>query len=120
MSDTAKQSITINPLPTADFITSAVNNYCENKPINFTDKAVDSSITTGVSINKWYWDMGNGVILTPTGGFNTTFNQYYNAYGTYNVRMAVQNSIGCNSDTLTKAVTVNPQPHPALYCLKFV
>ncbi|MBS1627353.1 MAG: PKD domain-containing protein [Bacteroidetes bacterium] len=111
MSDTATQTTIVNPLPIPNFITSAVNNYCENKPITFTDKATDLSITTGVSINNWYWDMGNGTTLTPTGGFNTNFNQYYNAYGVYNVRMAVQNSIGCKSDTLTQAVTVNPQPH---------
>ncbi|MBS1642655.1 MAG: PKD domain-containing protein [Bacteroidetes bacterium] len=111
MSDTAIQTTIVNPLPTANFITTAINNYCENKPITFTDKATDSSITTGVSINNWYWNMGNGTTLTPTGGFNTNFNQYYNAYGIYNVKMAVQNSIGCKSDTLTQAVTVNPQPH---------
>ncbi|MBS1591387.1 MAG: PKD domain-containing protein, partial [Bacteroidetes bacterium] len=111
MSDTATQTTIVNPLPTANFITTAINNYCENKPITFTDKATDSSITTGVTINNWYWNMGNGTTLTPTGGFNTTFNQYYNAYGIYNVKMAVQNSIGCKSDTLTQAVTVNPQPH---------
>mgnify|MGYP000612067269 CR=1 FL=1 len=58
MSDTAKQTVTVNPLPTANFTTSAANNYCENKPITFIDKTTDSSITTGVTINKWYLGYG--------------------------------------------------------------
>jgi len=111
MSDTAVHTTIINQLPLAGFSTTAINNYCENKSITFIDTATDRSISTAV-LNRWYWDMGNGNTKTLTnGGKNTSFNEFYNNFNTYNVKMLVENSLGCKSDTVTNAIAIHAQPH---------
>lgn len=109
ISDTAIQTITVNPLPLAGFYTQAANNYCEKRAVKFIDTAINRSITTA-SLSRWYWDMGNGKTLSPTGGYNTAFNQYYDTFGVYTVKMMVENNIGCKSDTVIKQVTIHGLP----------
>ncbi|MDE3235986.1 MAG: PKD domain-containing protein, partial [Bacteroidota bacterium] len=111
VSDTALQTTVVNPLPVANFVTSAGNNYCEHRAITFADKAVNQAITPGSALTNWYWDLGDSTILSPTGGLNTTFDHTYASYGTYSVKMAVMNSLGCKSDTSIQSITINPLPH---------
>ncbi|MDE3144337.1 MAG: gliding motility-associated C-terminal domain-containing protein [Bacteroidota bacterium] len=109
MSDTAVKTTTVNPLPLAGFYTQATNNYCEKRPIQFIDTAKNISIDTA-SLRRWYWDMGNGTIVTPAGGFNSSFNQYYDTFKVYTVKMMVENSLGCKSDTVKKSINIHAQP----------
>jgi len=109
MSDTAIKTTTVNPLPLAGFYTQAINNYCEKRPIKFIDTAVNKSINSAV-LTRWYWDMGNGTNLSPTGGYNSSFNQYYDTFKVYTVKMMVENSLGCKSDTITKQVNIHGLP----------
>jgi len=109
MSDTAVKTTVVNPLPLAGFYTQAINNYCEKRPIQFIDTAVNRSINTA-TLSRWYWDMGNGTTLSPTGGNNTSFNQYYDTFKVYTVKMMVENSLGCKSDTITKQINIHGLP----------
>lgn len=111
LSDTVKKTTIVNALPSAGFFTQAINNYCENKPIKIIDTATDHSITNA-SLIRWYWDMGNGHTYTITnGGYNTFFNEYYSSFKNYPIKMMVENSLGCKSDTLTKNINIHAQPH---------
>ena len=111
VSDTAKKTTIVNALPSAGFYTQALNNYCENKAIKIIDTATDHSISSA-TLSRWYWNMGNGNIHTLTnGGFNTSFNEYYQSFNNYPIKMMVENSLGCKSDTITKNITIHAQPH---------
>lgn len=110
VSDTVIKTTTVNPLPHAGFDTLALNNYCENRPIKFIDTAVNQSITSS-TLTRWYWNMGNHNIYNlTTGGFNTFFNEYYNFFNTYTIKMMVENSLGCKSDTVSKVITIHALP----------
>jgi gliding motility-associated-like protein len=111
VSDTAKKTTIVNALPSAGFYTQALNNYCENKAIKIIDTASDHSISTA-NLTRWYWNMGNGNTYNLTnGGLNTSFNEYYQSFNSYQIKMMVENSLGCKSDTLTKSITIHSQPH---------
>jgi gliding motility-associated-like protein len=101
ISDTMTKSTVVNPLPTALFSTSSP--VCETKQISFTDQSLPNVGT----LNNWYWNFGDA----STGSSGNTFTHTFATAGTYNVKLAVQNSKGCRSDTLTKPVIVYSQPH---------
>ncbi len=66
----------------------------------------DSSYSPdGVAITGWWWDLGNGQFSTQQNPQVT-----YNTSGTITVKLVVQNSRGCRSDTLTKTITVQAKP----------
>ncbi len=102
ISDTTVKATVVNPLPVAGFSNASI--LCETRQISFTDT---SKAQVG-TITAWNWNMGNGDILNPTS--NAAFNETYAAAGNYSVRLAVQNSKGCKSDTLVKSITVHALP----------
>lgn len=98
VSDTIK----VNQLPIANFVYSGV--HCEKNDIVFTNQ----STANLDQVVKWNWDMGNGTKLNLLNG--DPFNQQYNNWGKYTVKLSVVSSLGCNSDTLVKIIEVKSLP----------
>jgi PKD repeat protein len=96
--DTAYQSVTVLPSPTA--IISAQNNVCRNLPVSFAS----NSTTPSGFIAGTVWDFGDGNSSTLP-----TVNHQYAAAGTYVVSLTVTNSIGC-SDIAYDTITIQPTP----------
>lgn len=97
-----KDTIVVNKLPVANFDFSQFN--CENRDILFTDKSKGDLD----NIVNWYWDFNNGKIRNES--YNIPFNEQFNQWGTYNLKLAVQTRLGCNSDTIVKSIYINPNP----------
>jgi len=95
--DTVTQVVTVNPMPTAAFNSTA---QCFVDSVYFTDA---STISSG-SITGWSWNFGDA-------GSSTLQNpaHSYTAAGTYTVTLIVISNFGC-SDTITQVVTVQPSP----------
>jgi gliding motility-associated-like protein len=97
-SDTLKDSITVFPMPVADF---SFNNVCLNVVMNFYDS---SSILSG-SIASWTWDFGDASPLATVQNPSHT----YSNPGTYIVSLISTSNNNCY-DTITKSVVVHPLP----------
>lgn len=97
--DTLVQTITIYPMPVADFIADSV---CFNQITNFTNL---STISTGTVTNA-VWDFGfsaTSSISDPTNIFPQT--------GYHPVFLTVTSNFGCK-DTITKPIRVYVLPEP--------
>jgi PKD repeat protein len=81
VSDTAKKTIVVNKLPTANFTTSAP--ACETRSLTFTDV---SNANSG-NIIKWIWNLGDGTNMVRND--NLAFTHTYSTAGTYNVTLQV-------------------------------
>ena len=78
------------------------NGICQSAPVLFTDSSYTSD---GTVVNQWWWNLGSGGISIqqhPTVTFNSA--------GPDTIRLAVRNAKGCISDTLKRAILVNPRP----------
>jgi PKD repeat protein len=93
-------SITISPVPDADF--SFVNNQCQRYQVNFNDLSQAFGSSTIIS---WSWDFGDGsplvFVQNPIHSFDTT--------GTFSVKLLVTTNSGC-IDSLIKNITILPTP----------
>lgn len=97
--DTITKSVVVHPLPNAQFSTA---NVCDGNVVQFTDL---STITAPDAILSWIWNLGDGSPIT-----NTQNPSYlYSGIGAYNVLFVVVSNFGC-SDSITKVITVNPNP----------
>ena len=92
----------VTQIPIANFSYEAV--HCEKNDILFTN----TSTTNLDKIIKWNWDMGRGVKLNFSNGL--AFKHIYNNWGKDTVKLMVESSLGCKSDTLVKLIDVNPLP----------
>jgi gliding motility-associated-like protein len=106
-SDDASATVSISDKPVANF--TAQNITCINAPVKYTDAS-----TIGVGrISKWIWntDNGSGAITNTT---NADQNITYTSFGTKDVRLLVESSTGCKSDTfrLANPVFVHTPPKP--------
>jgi gliding motility-associated-like protein len=104
-SDSVTQVVNITAKPIAQFTVPTIT--CTGSDITFTDA---STIASG-SIAKWTWDLANGagpVTLTT----NTAQTTKYDSFGVKDVKLMVESSSGCKSDTfrISPAFTVNPLP----------
>ncbi len=114
-SDTMTVTITINPLPTANF--TSTGPFCVTKDITFTD----GSLPNAGNIINWNWDLGDATILNLNNP--NPFTHPYAATGAYTVNLIVTTDKGCIS--LVKSAVVNVQPLPvpsftsSLVCLPF-
>ncbi|MES2138062.1 MAG: PKD domain-containing protein [Bacteroidota bacterium] len=96
--DTLKDSITIFPMPAANF---SFTNVCLGRPMSFND----SSIVSGGSIAGRFWNFADGsAIVTIQNPTHT-----YTSPGTYFVSLIVVSTNGC-IDTIIKSVVVHPLP----------
>jgi gliding motility-associated-like protein len=100
-SDTAIHTVTINPLPTADF--SFTIPSCETRGINFTDLSVPNAGT----LVGWSWNFHDGSPLEGTQNPTHTFV----SNGTYNVVLVLTTDKGCIGGGV-KPVVINSRPHP--------
>ncbi|MBL7696138.1 MAG: gliding motility-associated C-terminal domain-containing protein [Ferruginibacter sp.] len=92
----------IHPQPKADFSFSNPNGVCIGDAVTLTDL---SDGKDGI-ITQWHWDLGDGSGIYTTNPINYT----YTTAKTYTITFYSVNSIGCNSDTITKSFTVHPYP----------
>ena len=104
--DSASRSITVWPLPKADFTISTLN--CEKNPISFT-----STSTTAVGkLAKWAWNFGDATATVNdlTGGLVT---HVFSVYKRYDVSLVVTSDSGCVSPAKTIPLDVFALPRPA-------
>ena len=103
-SDTIVQPVTVNPLPTADFI--LMTPFCETRALSF----VDQSVANAGTLSNWKWSFGDG----DTKDVNTgvAFQKTFATWGDYNVELQVTSSKGCKSDTLKRVQPIHPLPQP--------
>lgn len=95
--DTLKDSVTVFPMPVADF---AVEDVCLNQQSEF----YDSSDVTGAAIATWQWTLGDAsssAVQNPT--------HTYSAAATFACTLIVTSSDGCK-DTVVKNTIVHPLP----------
>ena len=106
-SDDASATVNISDKPVAKF--TAPNITCINAAIKYTDA---STIGVG-TINKWIWNTDNG-----SGAYISTTNAdqlvNYTSFGNKDVRLLVESSTGCKSDTfkLSSPVYIHTIPKP--------
>jgi gliding motility-associated-like protein len=95
--DTTTQTVTIDPIPTADFSGSPVTG-CVSLPVTFND------LSTG-AITGWWWNFGDSNTSTLQNP-----SHIYDVAGAYDVTLIVATGSNCR-DTLTRVayITANPQ-----------
>ena len=99
---TPKDTLIVNALPVANFGYSTI--HCEKNAVTFTD----SSKANLDSVVHWYWIMGNDSIRNVSD--KNPFTEIYPLWRNYTVKLAVQSSMGCKGDTITKLITIHPLP----------
>jgi gliding motility-associated-like protein len=109
--DTLMKSVTIYPMPTADF---TFVNSCFMDSVEFTD---NSNVTSG-TISQWQWDLSDG---QSSGLQNPPV--YYSNEGIYDVELIVTTNNNCK-DTITKTgIEVWPLPvvnfGPTAVCINY-
>jgi gliding motility-associated-like protein len=104
VSDTAERTIVINPLPTADNILSSP--LCEKNQVTISD---NSNPNVGTLV-RWHWNLVGATVVNATNNNPVTYT--YNNWGDKTIQLMVENSKGCNSDTITKVVRIHPLPKP--------
>ncbi|HEX8517572.1 MAG TPA: PKD domain-containing protein [Bacteroidia bacterium] len=95
--DTSIQSLTIRPMPVANF---TANTLCYVDSVSFVNT---SSISSG-TITGWNWnfgDAGTSTLMSP--------DHYYAASGMYNVTLIATSSFGCIDTTV---ISMNMRPAP--------
>lgn len=102
-SDTLTKTIYVNAIPVADF-TFPATNRCDRKAISFTN----TSTSTDGAINQATWIFGDGSPAEINN--NASVPHTYLNPGTYTVKLVVRSDRTCNSDTVSKVVTVAATP----------
>jgi gliding motility-associated-like protein len=96
--DTLTDSITVFPMPIADF---AAADVCDEQAVSFFDS---STVTNGNAIAAWNWtfgDNGTSTLQNPT--------RTYSTFGQYSVQLIATTNNGCK-DTISKNIVVHPVP----------
>ncbi|MCB0402773.1 MAG: PKD domain-containing protein [Flavobacteriales bacterium] len=91
--DSVVQTVTVNPLPTAEF---GFDTVCLNNLTSFSDSSLNAV--------SWVWGFGDGNTSTSQ---NPT--HLYATAGTYNVQLVVTNVFGC-TDSIFHQIIVRPNP----------
>lgn len=97
--DSANAAISVHPQPAVDFSINDDEQCLSGNQFDFSDL---SSVTTGTL--QRIWDLGNGNTSSVANPSNT-----YATANTYTVKLVSFTDMGC-TDSLTQAITVNPQP----------
>ncbi len=90
----------VDPLPTAEFTVATTG--CASEEIAFKDNS--TSNVTGKTINKWFWDFGDGTTSTVQNP-----KHIYTTSGNFNVKFYVDGENGCMSDVVTHDILINPK-----------
>ena len=102
LSDTSVHTVIINPLPTANFNTTAP--YCSARNISFTD----ASVANAGNIVLWNWNLGDGTLLALNN--NAAFTHVYATTGVKTVTLKVTTDKGCVSTVYSTTITINNRP----------
>ncbi len=98
--DSALKNILVNNSPTANFTINKPQQCLKGNGFNF------NNISTGLNNQSWsFGDTSNSNIFNPQ--------KTYLRAGTYNVMLVANNVSNC-TDTITKTITVYPQPNIAI------
>ncbi|WP_258100483.1 PKD domain-containing protein [Marinoscillum pacificum] len=89
--------VQVNALPVVDFSAAEVCDGTQSVFVNNT--AVSGGVISGY---EWYFDDGESSTISNPG-------HTYSSYGTYAVKLVAESTAGC-IDSLTRDVTVNPNP----------
>lgn len=100
-SDTIR-TVTISDKPSAGFVTTP-STVCMGTGFQFRDTA-----SSAITVNKWYWNFGNGRDSLSTAG--PTLQYVFPAPGKYTVKHVASSSPTCVSDTVTKEIVVYALP----------
>ncbi len=103
---------TSNGSPTCQGL-AVKNIFVVNKPIAYfkynsicqsaTNLFIDSSYTSdGTGVNQWWWNMGSAGVSTQKNP-----SAIFNNFGNDTIKLVVQNSKGCISDTLKQPIVIN-------------
>jgi gliding motility-associated-like protein len=98
--DTTKRLSNIYSQPRAAFSYNPAS-LCVSDSIRFTD----NSVADNNSVKSWFWKFSDGTTSTlqnPVKKFRDS--------GNYTISLYTQSAAGCNSDTITKAITINQIP----------
>jgi len=103
ISDTATKSFIVHPLPLADF--KVIAPACETETVSFEQL---STANVG-SLTRWNWRLGNAAI--PQDFTNASLvTKTFATWGDQVIKLMVENSKGCKSDTVTKTIRIHPKP----------
>jgi YVTN family beta-propeller protein len=94
--DVATDTVTVNPLPDANFGRDPIGSVCVSRTITFTD-------TSGGSPTSWLWSFGDGITSTQQHPTHT-----FTSAGSYTVWLTTTNT--CGSNVTSDTVIVNPLP----------
>lgn len=103
VSDTFFLPVKVLDKPTASFTYSG--KPCIDSTISFTPVTKPSISST----SSWYWNFGDGQILTGTGNASVT-HAFTSASTNSMVKFVANTSPGCVSDTVANIITINPKP----------
>ena len=103
VSDTVTHTLVVHPWPTASFAFTTPR--CEQNVLSLQD---NSTANVG-SIIRRYWILGDGTLLNNA---PNPITHTYAAWGDQVIRLVVENSKGCISDTLVQTVRIHPLPRP--------
>ncbi len=96
------QTVNISLAPSSGFTISALR--CADSTITFTSTAS----TSGVPIQQWYWDFGNGQVVTAANNNPQTIN--YTAAGPITIKHMALATASCKSDTTVQTITIYANP----------
>lgn len=95
--------VNVVPLPIAFFAVESP--ACSNYPVQFNNM---STTTSGI-ISSWYWEFDDGSDSLVTSPGNPNISHIYSAFGTFNVKLTVTTSAGCeNSVMIPVSITTGP------------
>ncbi len=103
VSDTAEKTITLYESPRSKF--SVVSDYCLGNAVQL----VDASASLHSLISKWSWKMSDDSAAFIRNSGNP-FDFIYGTSGQFNITLTTENDKGCQGDTVTKQVKINPVP----------
>lgn len=92
VSDVASENISLYPKPAADFQSTDV---CYGEPSVF----LGANVNPAVPIERWSWNLGNGVVQNTTDG---DLNYIFPVSGEYNIELTAYSADGCATSTVSK------------------
>lgn len=104
--DTTSLPIVVDPKPTALFTTDIIEG-CSPVCINYTDNSTANS----VSVDTWFWNLGNGEANTNQNPTTCYINDDHINDMDYSVTLIVKNDKGCY-DTITKTDLITSWHNP--------
>lgn len=103
-SDTIAKTFVVHPLPTAAF--KIVDPACETEQIKFIQEAIANVGT----VTRWNWKLGNDASTQDFTDLNALVSSSFTSWGDQSIKLMVENSKGCKSDTAIQTIRIHPKP----------